>query len=87
MYNCIVLNESAPTFWWKILPDFFQSSVVPNPHGNPLVCHMAETDFTLHPISKSCEILYKTGLLFPRILDPKATFKAVLLDTDISEAL
>ena len=41
---------------------------------------MAETNFTLGPISTN--FLYTTGVLFPKIWDPWAIFKAVLMAVD-----
>ena len=38
-------------------------------------------------ISKQINVLYNSGLLFPRIRDPRATFKAVLMAVDMTWAL
>ena len=57
----------------KIYPHFFlleNASVI------------AETNFTFGPMFKTIFFLYKNGLIFPRILVPQATFKAVLMAVD-----
>ena len=43
---------------------------------------MAETNFTLGPISETLNFLFITGLPFPRIRDLRAIFKAALMAVD-----